>query len=76
MNKKPFQYIGHCGTEFTCDNCELSKPILVKSYASSPNQLNFLLRDVAEMTGWHAVNIRPELNGFSGYDCIEFKFEN
>lgn len=31
------------------------------------------MRDAAEMAGYHAVNIRPELNGFQGYDCLEFK---
>lgn len=28
--------------------------------------------DVAEMIGYHAINIHPDLNGFSGYDCIHW----
>lgn len=68
MNKKPFQYRSHFGTVFNCPTCDLSKPIVITDAPA----FDLLLRDVAEMAGWHAVNIRPELNGFAGYDCLTF----
>jgi hypothetical protein len=76
MNDKKFQYIGHCGTVFTCDRCDFSTPIRAESVASSSSGIEALVRDVAEMIGWHAVNIHPELNGFQGYDTLQFKFND
>lgn len=73
MNNKPFKYFAHCGTFFECEKRDLSAPIYYEQYSSSPDAISFLMRDAAEMSGYHAVNIRPELNGFQGYDCLEFK---
>jgi len=73
MNNKPFQYLAHCGTEFRCAKCDFSAPIYYHQYASSPCAVEFLMNDIAEMIGYHAVNIRPELNGFAGYDCLKFE---
>ena len=69
MNEKPFSYICRFGTQFTCPRCDFDAPVKV---ITPPKNIKQRMSDVAEMIGYHAVNIRPELNGFRGYDCIEF----
>jgi len=69
MNDKPFSYTSHYGTEFVCDRCDFKTPLIVKNQPSGGKQR---MSDVAEMIGYHATNIYPELNGFQGYDCIQF----
>lgn len=73
MNNKPFKYLAHCGTSFECSKCDLSAPIYYEQFSSSPSAISFLMCDAAEMAGYHTVNIRSELNGFQGYDYLEFK---
>ena len=69
MNEKPFTH--HCcnGSRFQCDRCDFTKPIKV---LDKPPYEALFAADVAEMIGYHAINIWPELNGFQGYDTIEF----
>jgi len=70
MNKKPFIHLASFGTYFKCDTYDFSTPIhMTCGIHKSPE---YILRDVAEMIGYHAVNIYPELNGFRGYDCLRF----
>ena len=69
MNDKPFSHACRFGTEFIAYRCDFVGGIKIKNRPS--NQL-FFASDVAEMIGFHAVNIRPELNGFQGYDCIQW----
>lgn len=71
MNNKSFEYISHHGSTFNCETCDFSDPIIVD--AEHVHTIEDLMADVAEMIGWHAINIRPHLNGFAGYDCIEFE---
>lgn len=73
MNNKSFQYLSHCGTVFECAKCDFSAPIYVEVGGGAYDFVDILIKDVAEMIGYHAVNIRPELNGFAGYDCLTFK---
>ena len=65
LNDKPFEHTSHRGTTFKCQRCDFAAPITISGPLSMA-----VLEDLAEMIGWHAVNIRPELNGFAGYDCI------
>lgn len=74
MKDKAFQYISNHGTIFECSKCDFSTPIVVFGNASTKNK-GLLVLDVAEMIGYHAVNIRPELNGFAGYDCLRFEYK-
>jgi hypothetical protein len=69
MNDKPFQHICQNGTEFRCTRCDFKTPIQIIGRPSSDTKF---ASDVAEMIGFHAVTIRPELNGFQGYDCLQF----
>ena len=71
MNKKPFSYLSRYGTYFSSNTCDFSYGVNV---SDKPHEELFI-SDVAEMIGFHAVNIRPELNGFSGYDCIKFRID-
>lgn len=69
MNERPFEH--HCsnGSSFQCDRCDFAKPIKV---LDKPSDEELFAADVAEMIGYHATNIWPDLNGFQGYDCIHF----
>ena len=76
MNDKFFQYCSSCGTIFTCDRCDFSTPIKVESAASSTMSIEFLVKDVAEMIGWHATTYLSELNGFQGYNNLQFELNH
>lgn len=70
MNKKTFSYRSNWSCLFECECCDFSEPIVVRFMT---DQLAFA-RDLAEMIGYHATNIRPNLNGFQGYDTLNFEF--
>ena len=71
LNEKPFQHLSRFGTEFKCTRCDFRAPVLYTVLSNDiPNQN--LMSDVAEMIAFHAMDIWPNLNGFSGYDCITF----
>jgi hypothetical protein len=76
LNDKPFEHICSNGTKFRCERCDFTKTIF---YSNEPHEGICqtdevrLMVDVAEMIGFHATNIHPQLNGFSGYDCITFE---
>lgn len=69
MNTKPFSH--KAGRfEFSCPQCDLRGGLTIHA-PRSYTQLE-LVAAVAEMIGYHAVAIWPELNGFSGYDAIHW----
>ena len=70
MNEKPFDH--HCsnGSSFQCSRCDFTEPIEVLDMPG--DSLALFAADVAEMIGFHAINIWPKLNGFQGYDTIDF----
>lgn len=77
MNNKVFSYISYWGTEFFSDSCDFKSFLEVKNVPSGGLDLySRYSRDLAEMIGYHATNILPELNGFQGYDTIRFKFRS
>jgi hypothetical protein len=58
---------------FTSPSCDLRFGVAIrtpKSYTATE-----LAAAVAEMTGYHATAIWPDLNGFSGYDSISWKID-
>lgn len=71
MNTLQFTYTSANGTIFFCETCDFSTPVKVKMMDEDMARWMYT-RDVAEMIGYHATNIWPELNGFQGYDCINF----
>jgi len=72
LAERPWEHRCNHGTRFTCKRCDFTQPIIVEPI--SANVFN-LLQDVAEMIGFHAKNIHPELPHFAGYDCITFQIK-
>jgi hypothetical protein len=71
MNDKPFDHVSHFGTKFVAPKADFRDGVIIHRSVHL-DDVHFL-SDLAEMIGYHAVNIHPELNGFQGYDCINFK---
>lgn len=69
MNEKSFSHHCRFGTKFSCERCDFNSPIKVED---APTDVTQRMSDVAEMIGFHATNIWPDLNGFQGYDCLQF----
>ena len=70
INEKPIQHRAGHGTEFLADRADLRGGVKVITHITNDPKL--IKSDYAEFAAWHAHNIHPQLNGFSGYDCIEF----
>lgn len=71
LAERPFSHSCGHGTTFECDRCDLSSVIRV--YDAPFNRQEFAA-DVAEMIGYHAAAIHPDLRtGFSGYNTLKFK---
>ena len=73
MNAKRFEHNGHNGTEFIAGRCDFQGGIRVVVPTGLSEER--LMRDVAEMIGFHATNILPHLKGFSGYDSLLFHIQ-
>lgn len=62
---------------FICSRCDLGDTLYIedhyKTFKSDP--LPFT-KAYGGFIGYHATNIRPELNGFNGYDCIDLEIIN
>jgi len=74
MNENKWEHCCSNGTVFTCERCDFTVPIVV----SPPLSLkpSHFWQDLAEMIGYHAIHIHPNLNGFAGYDTIEFEIKS
>jgi len=72
LNEKEFDHYCRHGSIFVASRCDFKGGVKIKN---PPDNTNYLLRDVAEMIGYHAMAIHPHLNGFSGYDNITFETE-
>ncbi len=71
LNGEPFEHTCHWLTRFTAKRCDFVGGVTAHVIPGRTREQ--VMADVAEMIGFHAVNIRPQLNGFAGYDCIDFK---
>jgi len=71
INEQPYQHFSGNGTEFKCLRCDFKLPVIVKKPKGISNEA--YTRDVAEMVSNHVLTIWKQLNGFSGYDCINFQ---
>lgn len=67
-----FSHRSRNGTCFECAFLDLSASVEVTNAAEG----TYLLQDVSEFAGSHAVNILPRLNGFQGYDCVHFEMRS
>lgn len=73
MNYKSFTHTAG-RFKFFAPRCDFQSGIFMqtpKSYTATE-----LAAAVAEMIGYHATAIWPELNGFSGYDSISWTIRN
>lgn len=70
MNPNRFEYTSHWGSRFISETADLSKGVTIEKPANLPPR--YFAADIAEMTGFHATNVHPTLNGFQGYDTIDF----
>lgn len=72
LNAKKFSHTSLHGIRFSAERCDFMGGVKVLI----PPNTSFvhLVSDVAEMIGYHASAIRPDLHeGFPGYDSIEFE---
>ena len=63
------------GIYFVSRRCDLSDGVLV--LVDCPLEEitpEMMLKATASIVGYHACNIHPELNGFRGYDAINYHF--
>jgi hypothetical protein len=70
VNNKKFEHTCHYGTRFTSETCDFRNGVIVER-STYLDEVGFVT-DIAEMVGFHATNILPELNGFQGYDAIRY----
>jgi hypothetical protein len=71
LNDTSFEHISGNGTKFKSTRCDFRDGCVVVKRKGIIQAL--FAQDIAEMAGYHALNIRPDLNGFSGYDTIHFE---
>lgn len=72
MNEQKFEHFSSFGTAFKADRCDFRNGVTVTMPQGLPAEN--LMSDVSEMIGYHAHHVYPNLNQFSGYDCIAYKF--
>lgn len=71
LNDKPFSHISRNGIRFSAKRCDFKEE--VTALIPPDTSLIEVMADVAEMIGYHAAAIRPDLHeGFSGYGNINF----
>ena len=75
LNEKPFEHTSKNGTRFTCPRCDFRETIKVEIPIEIWPNFRKIGVDIAEMIGYHCGNVWKQLNGFQGYDCIDFQFE-
>jgi hypothetical protein len=70
LNNTPIEHRSKNGLVFKSENGDLRTGVTVEeSYSITADAI---FSDIVEFGAWHAMQIRPNLNGFSGYDCIKY----
>jgi hypothetical protein len=69
INDKPFTWHSPQGTVFSGERHDLGGGVHV-----SVKRSELKMFDLYQFTHWHTMWIHPDLNGFSGYDCVRFVF--
>jgi hypothetical protein len=75
INDKPLEHTSHHGTTFKAQRSDLYGGVTVTKPAWPIAEAQFAA-DFGEFTAWHALCIFKQLNGFAGYDCIQYTIEN
>lgn len=74
-NNTPIIHTSRNGTTFVSETADLRKGVVIDVAAFNSNAAgSAFAADAAEFGAWHALNINPHLNGFSGYDCVTFRY--
>ena len=67
LNDKPFQHMARFGTEIKAKRCDFQGGYELFRPAHLTNEE--FASDVAEIFHWHAMNICPDLNGYTFGTC-------
>lgn len=72
INDRPFEHYSHGyhGVRIKAERCDFRGGVTVLHHPTDR-----LAAGLAECMAWHAINIRPMLNGFAGYDNIQYTFK-
>lgn len=69
MNDKSFEHIGSNGCTLRATRCDFRDGVVLELRS---NDTARIAEDIAACIGYHAMVIRPKLDGFQGYDAINF----
>ncbi len=58
------------GTVFSSTHADLRNKVRISKFRGEA--FAQLAEDVTEFVAWHAMNVYPSLNGFSGYDTVQY----
>lgn len=72
LNDRPFSH-RHEQIDIFCERCDFKTPVYVVVPDGPALNPVTLMAATGCVMGYHAVNIRPELNGFAGYDAIRYE---
>ena len=72
-NNIPISLRADNGTEFKATRADLRDGVVVLPSTLNVTELQ-KMADFAQFGAWHAHQIHPNLNGFSGYDAISYTF--
>ena len=70
INNQSIQHRSNNGTVFNCSRADLRAPI--EYYFQWSISVSQQMQDVAEFAAWHRGCIWDQLNGFQGYDTLDF----
>ncbi len=70
MNEQRLEHTSHNFTRFTANRSDLDNGVKVEKPAGI-SEIQFA-QDIAEFAAWHRSCIYEQLNGFRGYNCIQF----
>lgn len=68
----PYVHISSNGSTISAATLDLRGHVLVEYPRYLRGNIPKIAADVAEAMAYHAIHVRPKLNGFSGYDCINY----
>jgi len=74
MSNAVIFYSSQHGTEFNSSRGNLSLGVKVTSKFKITKE--DMMSDFAEFAAWHAIMVRPHLNGFNGYDAVRYIFKD
>lgn len=71
LNDQPFEHTSRNGLTFTGERCDLKAGVNVQ-YPSWKLSVEQIGADFAQFAAWHNGCIWEQLNGFQGYDCVDY----